>query len=49
LQDSCTVDNIMAQLRENDYKAETLIDAIVLSTPFRYKAGIPRPKEQSKP
>ena len=41
LQDSCTVDNIMSQLRDNDYQAETLIEAIVLSTPFRYQAAVP--------
>ena len=41
LKDSCTVDNIVAQLRDNDYKAQTLIEAIVLSVPFRNQAGIP--------
>ena len=60
LKDSCTVDNIVAQLRDNDYKAQTLIEAIVLSVPFRNQAGIPpqsspgrspnlRQKEQQKP
>jgi hypothetical protein len=37
--DTCTVDNILAQVRQNDYKAQTLIQAIVLSVPFRYQAG----------
>ncbi len=35
LQDSCTVDAIVSKLRENGYKARTLIEEIVLSTPFR--------------
>ncbi len=37
--DSCTVDSIMAQLAANDYKAQTLIEGIVMSQPFRYQAG----------
>ena len=40
LADSCTVDAILAELAKNDYRAHTLIDAIVLSTPFRYQAGL---------
>jgi hypothetical protein len=39
LEDSCTVDEVMAQLQQNDYKAKTLIKAIVLSVPFRYQAS----------
>jgi hypothetical protein len=39
LEDSCTVDQIVARLKENDYKARTLIEEIVLSVPFRYQAG----------
>ena len=39
LKDSCTVDSIVAQLRENDYKAQTLLEAIVLSVPFRLQEG----------
>ena len=39
LKDSCTVDNIVAQLKDNNYSAQTLIEAIVLSVPFRYQAG----------
>jgi len=50
LKDSCTVDTIVAQLRDNDYSAQKLIEAIVLSVPFRYQAGIPPSrKEQQKP
>lgn len=41
LEDSCTVDQIVARLRENDYKAQTLVQEIVLSVPFRYQAGAP--------
>ena len=39
LEDSCTVDQIVARLKENDYKAQTLVEEIVLSVPFRYQAG----------
>jgi hypothetical protein len=39
LQDSCTVDNIVAEVEKNDYSAHTLINAVVLSMPFRYQAG----------
>jgi hypothetical protein len=39
LEDSCTVDEIVAQLEKDDYKAHTLVLGIVLSTPFRYQAG----------
>ena len=44
-QDSCTVDRIGAELRENDYRAQKLIELIVLSVPFQYQpptAGRPR-------
>lgn len=43
LQDSCAVDQIVEKVKENDYKAQSLIDAVVLSVPFRYQ------KEQAKP
>jgi len=39
LEDSCTVDQIVARLKANDYKAQTLVQEIVLSVPFRYQAG----------
>jgi hypothetical protein len=39
LQDSCTVDHIVAKLKDNDYKAQTLIEEIVWSMPFRYHRG----------
>jgi hypothetical protein len=37
LQDSCTVDRIVGELRENDYRAQKLIELIVLSLPFQYQ------------
>ena len=39
LEDSCTVDQIVADLEKNDYKAHILIKGIVLSVPFRYQRG----------
>ena len=36
-QDSCTVDRIVAELRENDYRAQKLVELIVLSVPFQYQ------------
>ncbi len=39
LEDSCTVDQIVAELEKNDYKAHILIKGIVLSVPFRYQRG----------
>jgi hypothetical protein len=42
LEDSCTVNGIVAQLEKNDYKAHTLIHGIVMSVPFRYQAGTNR-------
>ncbi|MEO8130958.1 MAG: DUF1588 domain-containing protein [Bryobacteraceae bacterium] len=50
LKDSCTVDSIVAELKENDYKAQTLIQAIAKSMPFQYQAGAVRiAKEERKP
>jgi len=34
-QDSCTVDRIVAELRDNDYRVQKLIELIVLSGPFQ--------------
>jgi len=39
LEDSCTVDQIVAEVEKNDYKAHALVHAIVASVPFRYQAG----------
>jgi hypothetical protein len=44
--DSCVVDDITAQVKYHDYSAQTLIEAVVLSVPFRYQA--PRHAEESK-
>jgi hypothetical protein len=46
LQDSCTVDSIMAELERSNYSAHALIDAIVLSAPFRYQAAATPPKQE---
>jgi hypothetical protein len=37
LRDSCIVDNIVSDIERNDYKAQTLVNAIVFSAPFRYQ------------
>ena len=41
LKDSCTVDTIVAEVKQKDYDAQALVEAIVLSMPFRYQAGAP--------
>lgn len=38
-EESCTVDRIVATLRQDGYKSQTLVREIVLSIPFRYQAG----------
>lgn len=38
-QDSCTVDQIVTELTAKNYKSQALIEAIVMSQPFRYQAG----------
>jgi len=48
LSDSCTVDAIVAQLKEKDYGARTLVEAIVMSVPFRYQAAGRGQKERGK-
>jgi hypothetical protein len=40
-EDSCTVDQIVSKLKESGYGAQTLVQEIVLSVPFRYQAGTP--------
>lgn len=39
MQDSCTVDEIIASIEARDYRAQALIEEIVFSKPFRYQAG----------
>jgi hypothetical protein len=33
------VDRIVAELKENDYRAEKLVELIILSAPFQYQAA----------
>ena len=40
LKDGCAVDSIVAQVKSKDYKAQALLEAVVLSVPFRYQAGV---------
>ena len=49
LEDSCAVDRIVAQVRDNGYQAQALVEAIVTSVPFRYQPGLPQAKETKKP
>ncbi len=37
LKDSCVVDTIVADVEKHDYSALSLIDAVVMSVPFRYR------------
>jgi hypothetical protein len=39
VEDYCTVDRIVEQLKKNDYSAHALILEIVRSVPFRYRVG----------
>lgn len=39
LKDSCVVDSIVSQMEAGDYTAQTLIQAVVMSMPFRYQAA----------
>lgn len=41
LQDSCTVDAIVAEVERNHYRAQALVNAVVMSAPFRYQAAAP--------
>ena len=40
LKDSCVVDGIVAEVEKNNYAAHSLINAVVMSMPFRYQSGI---------
>jgi hypothetical protein len=44
--DSCVVNDILAQLDAGNYSAQTLIQSVVLSMPFRYQAGTVAPPAQ---
>jgi hypothetical protein len=39
LEDHCTVEQVVEEVKKNNYSAHTLIQEIVLSVPFRYQAG----------
>jgi hypothetical protein len=39
LEDHCSVDRIVADVKRDDYRAQSLILGIVRSVPFRYQAG----------
>jgi mono/diheme cytochrome c family protein len=43
LQDSCTVDSIVTELERGNYSAHTLINAVVMSAPFRQQATEKQP------
>ena len=47
LQDSCTVDSIVAEVERNNYRAQALINAVVMSVPFRYQRRRRRPRGQA--
>jgi len=50
LEDSCTVDSIVAKLKDDDYRIQTLIELVVSSVPFQYQAPAPvRSKGGTKP
>jgi mono/diheme cytochrome c family protein len=48
LQDSCTVDSIVAEVERNDYRAQALINAVVMSVPFRFQ-GVPAAAPKQAP
>lgn len=37
MQDSCTVDDIVNKVKQNNYSSRTLLEEVVLSKPFRYQ------------
>ncbi|EAQ81705.1 hypothetical protein DSM3645_29027 [Blastopirellula marina DSM 3645] len=38
--DSCTIESLVTSLEENDFRMQTLIEQIVLSTPFQYRQQV---------
>jgi mono/diheme cytochrome c family protein len=48
MKDSCVVDTIVADVERHDYSAGSLIDAIVMSVPFRYQMESDRAKVVAK-
>ncbi|HLK64844.1 MAG TPA: DUF1588 domain-containing protein [Bryobacteraceae bacterium] len=49
LQDSCTVDHIVSELRENDYRAQKLVELVIMSVPFQNEAPAPARARGTKP
>jgi hypothetical protein len=39
LEDYCAVDQIVEEVKKNNYSAHALVHGVVLSVPFRYQAG----------
>ncbi|MCU1329453.1 MAG: Planctomycete cytochrome [Bryobacterales bacterium] len=48
LKDSCVVDTIVADVQNHDYRAGALINAVVMSVPFRYQVESTRAKVVTK-
>lgn len=47
IEDACAVEKIVSELKGNDYRAQALVEAIVLSVPFRYQAPDAIPVEKA--
>ncbi|WDI42310.1 DUF1592 domain-containing protein [Bremerella sp. P1] len=45
--DSCTIETLVTSLEENDYRFQTLIEEIVISTPFGYRQLATTPTHDS--
>jgi uncharacterized protein DUF1585 len=39
IEDQCTVNEIVAKVKEGDYRSHVLVAEIVCSVPFRYRAS----------
>ena len=39
LKDSCVVDTIVSEVENQNYSAASLVNAVVMSVPFRYQAA----------
>jgi hypothetical protein len=48
LQDSCVVDTIVDDVKKHDYSAQSLVNAVVMSVPFRYQMENVRAKVAAK-
>ncbi|PQO33484.1 hypothetical protein C5Y96_11640 [Blastopirellula marina] len=45
--DSCTIESLVTSLEEHDYRFQTLIEEIVISTPFGYRQLAPTPAPEA--